>query len=81
MIIRNAGDRGKDVECDTFTCRHCNKIVRIKPLCDPVELGGRCSGCDGLLCPLCASVSGCTHIERRMEIIERRESIAKAVRY
>lgn len=80
MIVRNADDRGHDIECDTFTCRHCNRIVKIRPLCDPVELGGRCTGCDGLLCSACASNLVCIHIEKRVELIERRAALAQALR-
>ncbi len=79
MIIRNANDSGKDVEYDTFTCNHCQRIVKIHPMCDPVELGGRCSSCDGLLCQKCASKLNCNHIEKRLEIMERRSALISAM--
>ena len=41
-------------EADTFTCSHCSKIVQVKPLCDPAEMGGHCCACNSLICPTCA---------------------------
>lgn len=41
-------------ERDTFTCSHCSKIIHVKPMCDPADLGGHCKLCDKLICPKCA---------------------------
>jgi len=41
-------------ECDTFTCSHCCKIVHVKPMADPSEMGGHCTLCSALICPVCA---------------------------
>lgn len=41
------------IEQDTFTCSHCNRIVIVKPLRPPEEMGGFCHGCSGLMCENC----------------------------
>jgi len=78
-MIVNAGDTGQTVERDTYTCRHCNRIVAVRPMCDPMELGRRCGACDGLLCRRCSGLDGCTHIEVRLEAIERRAALIKSM--
>lgn len=40
-------------ERDTFTCHHCNKVVHVKPMCPPEDLGGHCCVCDRLICKEC----------------------------
>ena len=40
-------------EADTFTCSHCHRIVHVKPMCDPADMGGHCRVCDGLICKSC----------------------------
>lgn len=68
----------KVVECDTFTCAHCQRIVHIPPRCDPANIGGHCRLCDGLICPSCVG-KGCTPWERKMEEAERREALRAAL--
>ncbi len=71
-LIVNAADSGRNIECDTYTCRHCQRIVMVKPMCDPMDLGRRCGGCDGLLCRRCSALDGCSHIEKRLAQMESR---------
>lgn len=52
-------------ELDSFTCIHCNRVVFVKPMCDPVEMGGRCSCCDDFVCKECVG-KPCDHIERKL---------------
>jgi hypothetical protein len=59
------------VEADTFTCQHCNRIVAVKPMCRPEDLGGRCTCCGGLICQSCVG-KGCDHIEKKLQRIEAR---------
>lgn len=59
-------------EWDTFTCCHCNTVVRVKPKCDPADLGGQCRLCDKPVCPRCVG-KGCTPFEKRLEIVEARD--------
>ena len=58
-------------EADTFTCRHCQKIVVVRPKQRPEDIGGLCRICMGLVCPGCAG-GGCQPFERRIEAAEAR---------
>lgn len=62
-------NQGNVQEADTFTCFHCQKIIIVKPLCDPADMGGRCNICDSLICPKCVG-QGCTPWEEKMKKIE-----------
>lgn len=59
-------------ERDTFTCRHCGKVVEVKPKQAPEDLGGLCKVCMGLTCPQCAGQPGCKTYEQKMEEAEER---------
>ncbi|MGE0290340.1 MAG: hypothetical protein AB7I42_24850 [Bradyrhizobium sp.] len=54
---------------DTFSCAHCNKIVVVKPMCDPADMGGRCYVCDSFICTGCVG-KGCDPLEKKLERIE-----------
>ena len=60
-----------DVERDTFTCGHCQRIVIVRPKADPVSLGGLCKQCMAMICPRCLG-RGCTPWEKQMERMEAR---------
>jgi hypothetical protein len=62
-------DLPKPVEHDTFTCQHCNRVVVVKPMCDPASLGGRCTVCNGLICERCCG-KGCDPLEEKLQRIE-----------
>jgi len=66
------GPLGVEQETDTFTCRHCNSVHRVKPFCDPADLGGQCRLCDAPICPKCVG-KNCTPFEKRLEIVEARD--------
>lgn len=68
-------DTGKQTARDTYTCRHCNRIVIVQPMQRPEDIGRRCGGCDGLLCVACSARDGCSHIEKRCDAIARREQL------
>lgn len=57
---------GRHIECDTFTCKHCNRIVHVRPKQDPAELGGMCKVCSGLVCSECVG-KGCDEIQRKLD--------------
>jgi hypothetical protein len=57
---------GMPQESDTFTCKHCCRVVFVKPRCDAASLGGRCYVCDGLICPACVG-KGCDPMEKKLE--------------
>ena len=68
---------GRVLEADTFTCAHCQAIRRVKPFCDPADLGGFCKTCMGVICERC--VGGvCDPILKK---IERQEKAAQARRW
>lgn len=66
------GPNGVQHEVDTFTCAHCNKVVVVKPKCDPADLGGNCRLCMKLVCPRCVDL-GCTPFEKKLEQWEARD--------
>ena len=57
-------------EQDTFTCHHCNRVVFVKPKCDPADLGGLCKQCMRLICPRCAAKGRCDPHEEKMRRAE-----------
>jgi len=63
---------------DTFVCNHCQKIVFVKPKCDPADLGGLCWGCNKLICPACTNKQVCMPWEKQMEIMEARDRLYRA---
>jgi hypothetical protein len=68
---------GTQVTFETFTCSHCNSIVRMPhPNASQAEQLRvkdirRCHQCDALTCPKCAKLARCTPFERQLEAIER----------
>lgn len=59
-------------EADTFTCFHCQKVVVVKPKCDPCDLGGMCRICDKMICPGCVEIGHCDPFEKKLEREEAR---------
>lgn len=57
-------------EADTFSCHHCNRIVIVKPKCDPDDLGGMCRLCMKMICPSCVDLGQCAPFEKKLEAIE-----------
>ena len=66
-------------EQDTFTCKHCNAIVPVKPRQDPSEMGGFCRLCYGHICKRCSIVGSCTPFEKKVEDIERKDRNYRAI--
>ena len=60
------------VELSTFTCKHCDRIVHIRPKERPEDIGGMCGACGGLICGPCVDKATCTPLEMRLEAMERR---------
>ena len=65
-------------EWDTFTCGHCNRIVRVRPRATPEQLGGVCRMCMKHTCPGCDARGVCTPFEKRLEAIEARARLLRA---
>ena len=66
----------KNIDCGV--CNHCQKVIFIKPMCDPADLGGLCWGCNKLICPECTNKQVCMPWEKQMEIMEARDRLYKA---
>lgn len=60
-------------ESDTFTCFHCNRIVIVKPKCDPCDLGGMCRICEKMICPTCVDLGKCDPLEKKLERAEAKD--------
>lgn len=78
--MRNAGGYaysfdvgGIRQEVDTFTCFHCNRIVIVKPKCDPADLGGMCRLCEKMICPACVDLGKCDPMEKKLERAEAKD--------
>jgi hypothetical protein len=56
-------------EWDTFTCAHCQVVVRVEPMCAASDMGGQCTLCDAPICKHCVG-KVCTPWEKRCEEIE-----------
>lgn len=65
------------VEHDTFTCCHCQKIVIVKPMCDPADMGGNCNLCNKLICSFCVG-KVCTPWEKKMLQQEARQEALRS---
>ena len=61
----------KDGECDTFQCKHCQRITLIPSFTNPADMGGWCRKCEGLICERCAGLDTCRPWQEKMNAIER----------
>lgn len=73
-------DGAKPIECDTFTCAHCNSVILLqKPSTD---IGGFCRCCMRAVCSTCVGKGVCSPFMRRVEQAEqaqyRRNQLVKA---
>ena len=68
---------GEQVERDSFTCRHCNRVTFVKPRQRPEDLGGFCRVCMGLVCSSCAG-GACDVLELKLERMEQRAHTLKS---
>lgn len=59
-------------EMDTFTCGHCCRVIHVKAMQRPEDLGGLCKRCMKLECPECVD-KGCTPFEKKLEMAEARD--------
>lgn len=64
-----SGPCGELEEHPTFTCVHCQRVRRVKPYCDPADLGGLCKICMGVVCEVCVG-KGCDPFEKKLERME-----------
>lgn len=59
---RSRGEVGRR-EFDTFTCKHCNTVVKVTPATDMCL----CKKCMGFVCKGCYSNFVCTPFEKKLE--------------
>lgn len=57
------------VEYDTFTCKHCQRVMVVPAKAKVEDLGEWCRMCNGPICPSCAG-KVCVPFEKRLEQIE-----------
>lgn len=83
--MRNAGgygvlsrDDGRVVEIDTFTCKHCQRIVRVPVKASPSDCGGWCALCCAPVCKACAGAD-CVPFEKQLEASERRGQLFRSL--
>lgn len=70
---------GGTVEYETFTCIHCNEIVRVPHRASPDDCGGFCRQCMAPTCPKCTAKGVCTPFLKKVEEIERRARMLAAI--
>jgi hypothetical protein len=75
---RETGPEGT-VEHETFTCAHCQRLVKCSVPPNPDIDGWNCRQCFARICRYCASKQVCDPFERKLERIEARASLLKAV--
>lgn len=75
---KSKGQVGRQ-ENDTFTCGHCGRIVIVKPLCDPADMGGLCGGCGALVCPGCHGRGVCDPLEEKLRRDEERDRFRRSI--
>lgn len=67
------------IERDTFTCAHCQRIVFVQPFAAASDAGGWCGSCAQPVCGPCADLGTCTPFERQLELSEQRDRLRRAV--
>lgn len=61
-----------NIERDSITCCHCNRVVFVDPLRPVEDFTGWCMACFKFVCLDCARTGVCDPLERRLERMERR---------
>lgn len=63
LIDERAAPSGTVLECPTQTCRHCNRVVILRP--DRVRPRGYCQRCYAYVCDACTQT--CTPFEQLID--------------
>lgn len=61
-----------NLEFDTFSCRHCNRVIHVKAGARAEDLGGLCKICMGLICSACVDLGTCDPLEAKLARAEAR---------
>ncbi len=67
------------VECETFTCTHCNRPVAVPYKAAPDQVGGICYQCYAMICPACAQTGKCTPFLKKLDAYEKRQALLRSV--
>ena len=71
MGLSPGSTAGVRFECATATCRHCQRVIMLRP--DRSRERGFCRGCNHYICDACTSVYAldrvCRDIERQFDAI------------
>lgn len=70
-------DKGM-IECDTFTCNHCQQIVFVRPKNRASDDGAMCKMCMQLICQRCLDDGRCIPFLKKLDIQERQEYIRRS---
>lgn len=71
-VAWDSNNRTVGRECDTFSCKHCNRVVFVNSREMAADIGGFCKCCTGLICGPCVDAGTCTPLEKRLQEMERR---------
>jgi len=66
------------VEHDTFTCFHCQRVEIVAPFKNPEDIGGFCKVCSHLICARCASMGMCRPWLEQLERIEAKNRFLRS---
>jgi hypothetical protein len=64
-------------EWDTFTCNHCQNVVRYQKRAAAYDMGGYCTICSSMICQHCVG-KGCKPFEERLRKMERLHEMERA---
>ena len=68
--LRSVDADGSTHENDTFTCRHCQRVVDVPHMGKPEDVGGLCTICMGAICPRCVAKGACDPFEEKLKRME-----------
>ena len=78
-LLATDRETGKVTESETFTCKHCNRVVFVNTRQHPEDAGGLCYSCSGLICKHCVG-KGCEPLERKLENWYRQDELYRSMR-
>jgi hypothetical protein len=60
------------MEHDSYSCKHCARVVFVRVGERPEDIGGLCKQCFGLVCPECVAQGRCDPLEAKLRRHEQR---------
>jgi hypothetical protein len=77
-VYQTQGPDGTVVECETFTCCHCNSLVQVPHRGAPEDCGGFCMSCNQMQCLVCAQKQTCAPFLAQIEQTLSRDRFRRA---